>query len=77
MFGGRGRAPRGLRLLLSARRPAGATRTEIEDDLKIASNTPTRVQHVGLAKPHVLEYLTHVLDDVFNSYDQNAQKAHC
>ena len=67
--GGRREGVCPLRLLLSARRPAGATRTEIEDYLKIASNTSTRVQHVGLAKPHVLEYLTHVLDDVFNSYE--------
>ena len=70
--GGRREGVWPLRLLISARRPAGATRTEIEDDLKIASNTPTRVQHVGLAKPHVLTCSTHVLSHVFNSYGPNA-----
>ena len=42
--GGRREGVGPLRLLLSARRPAGVTRTEIEDDLKIASNTPVRVR---------------------------------
>ena len=41
--GGGRREGVGPRLFLEARRPAGATRTEIEDDLKIAYNTPARV----------------------------------